>query len=277
MKLPLKINWKVSAVFMSGLILGALAAALVGRAVYRYQAIETSLVLRTIENEKLFPTNFSSKLPVIWSGFTGDKVVALTFDDGPDPRFTPKILDILKTEKIKANFFVVGKNAVNWPELVEREQREGHLIGNHTWDHSPLLFASRGEINRELRLNELALKKLNVGMSKFFRPPYGATSDNVLSAAVTDGYQIVLWSNELHEKKFSPEDDARFVAASVKPGAIILAHDGGLDHSKGLATLPSLIKRLKYRGFKFVLLNRLPFNKRSKSLPFTSAASNQGD
>ncbi len=255
--------------FIFGVLVATIAAIFIfGRLTYASQVVQTKEVLRAISDEKIFPAKFSSRPPVLWKEITNKKVVALTFDDGPDPRYTPKILAILKKENVKASFFVVGKNVERFPQLARNEQQAGHLIGNHTWNHALLIKKSQRQIKANLKLTAEILKDNHIKMARFFRPPYGALSDKLFRAVASSGYQVVLWTDEMHELRFpSAQADARAVADDVEPGTIILAHDGRGRHFAELSALPYLIKLLKQRGYKFVRLDQMPVNVLTKTPP----------
>lgn len=143
--------------FLLGLIAG----------VYLYSHYRANLPEQAYTEEKVIKV---VDMPVIWRGFTSRKLVALTFDDGPDPRFTPKILQILRKQKVKATFFVVGTNAKRYPQLVKQEARDGHLIANHGWDHPEFELLSSKQMQQELDKTAFLIKKLVGYRPKFFQP-----------------------------------------------------------------------------------------------------------
>jgi len=197
--------------------------------------------------------------PVVFDSLTQKKLVALTFDDGPDPRFTPKILRILKNAHVKATFFVVGISAKDHPNLIKQAARAGNLIENHTWDHPEFELLGSLRMAAELEKTSKLIARLTGARPKYFRPPHGILTRKIYLVAAHEGYRLIMWSNALQERRFShPKSDAAFIAARIEPGAIILAHDGRLDHSRGVAALPTLIKTLKARGYRFVTLDQLP-------------------
>ncbi len=140
----------------------------------------------------------------IWSVPTDQKVVALTFDDGPDPKYTPKLLEILKAKGVKATFFLVGKNAAAHPELAEAEVAQGHAVGNHTWNHVTMTGLNARRSRTEITRCEQELDRACGPRPHLLRPPKGKWDDDTYEAASALGYTIVLWSLELeHHPKHS--------------------------------------------------------------------------
>ncbi len=200
-----------------------------------------------------------SSIPVVWRAKTDQKVVALTFDDGPDPRFTPRILDILKKNGIKASFFVVGANAERYPELVKREEDEGHLIGVHTWDHPHLTRISTRKIGDELDKTADIVFRITGIYPRYMRPPYGEMDKRVYRVIHSRGYRIVIWSTEFQDLRYPAAlADASYVASRIRPGDIILGHDGRRSYRKrDVMALPYLITELKARGYRFATVDEL--------------------
>lgn len=204
---------------------------------------------------------------VITSGFspnvitranTREKVVALTFDDGPDPRFTPLILDTLKEYNIKATFFVVGEQAFLNPDLVQRAVNEGHEIENHSYTHPDLRASTDLTTGEEILWCHRLVHGLSGREPLYFRPPRRLFNNDIVATAHIYGYAIVLWSVCMENRMArTPEAMARRVVKACFPGAIILAHDGYLDRSKTVKALPLLIKDLQKQGYRFVTLETL--------------------
>ena len=186
---------------------------------------------------------------------TGKRLVALTFDDGPDPRWTPTVMQLLRQHHDGATFFLVGRNALANSELVKAEVDGGFEIGDHTFTHPDLDLLSPSEVQREIADGAEAIEKAGAPRPTLFRPPKGLTDDAVGVIADADEYRTVFW--ELTLERFvnhSPDTDTavRALLARIRPGTIILAHDGGTpDRSRTLAALPVLLDgldRLGYRG-----------------------------
>ena len=199
--------------------------------------------------------------------FRGDAAsdsIALTFDDGPRPPFTSQVLDVLKREEVKATFFVLGENAIRFPELVARTAAEGHRVANHGLDHDILMWAGAGAMRMQLRLADQALREAGVEEpAPLFRPPHGWLSPVAHRAAIASGYRVVGWTKGVWDTA-SPgvEQIVSRTAEALKPGGILLLHDGWrgpreADRSQTVAALPSIIGEARARGLKFVTVEEL--------------------
>lgn len=187
-----------------------------------------------------------------------EKLVALTFDDGPDPRFTPDVLDILAKKKVRATFFVIGESVKRFPGLVEQAVLEGHEIENHTYSHPELDQGEPISFYEELNHCERVITQAAGRCPVYFRPPKRLYNQEVIQTAERNGYQVVLWTVAMENKKDRQvKDVVTRVMAKVKPGAIILAHDGTLDRSLTVKSLPSLIDELQKQGYRLVTLREL--------------------
>jgi peptidoglycan/xylan/chitin deacetylase (PgdA/CDA1 family) len=158
---------------------------------------------------------------------TEQPVIALTFDDGPDPVYTPCLLDILAAHRAHATFFMIGARAERYPELVARAAAEGHAIGNHSWDHPSFLFVSREERREQVQACAGAISPFG---ARLFRPPYGHLDlESWLDIEQMD-YRAVTWKIEPGDCDDKPAPAiAEGVIANVQPGAIVLLHDGLFD------------------------------------------------
>ena len=186
------------------------------------------------------------------------KVVALTFDDGPWPSSTPRILDELRRLHVRATFFVIGYLAQQYPALVRRELRLGMVVGNHSYNHPQV--PPFGELpvpllRDEIALGQQILTRLGV-QTHLFRPPGGSTSANVVRAAAAVGDRVVLWSVDPGDWQPGVYADqvAQRVLSSVRPGSIVILHDGGGDRSATLAALPAIVNGIRARGLRLVAL-----------------------
>lgn len=199
---------------------------------------------------------------IIKKGNDQDKVVALTFDDGPDKDFTPQVLDILKKNDVKATFFVVGEN-VGWnPEILKREYEEGHEIGNHTFTHINVSKRGYDDIYKEIDETQQAVKKIIGVEPKLFRPPYRAISKEMCNIVKKKDMNIVLWSN-LDPRDWSNPGVYYIVdtiTSKVQNGTIILLHDyNNLRNTKSqtIQALEIVIPKLKEMGYRFVTISEL--------------------
>ena len=213
-------------------------------------------------------------------------VVALTFDDGPDPKWTPKILDILKRENVHATFMMIGEQAQDNVGLMKRVMAEGHEIGNHTWTHPDISEISPGQVQLQLNLTErLFGSKLGV-KPLFFRPPYSIdqepdTNDQAAPAYLIQkmGYTIVGnridtgdWDERQRKTPQAITEDVleQLQTMKTKPqfrGSIILLHDGGGDRSVTVATLPVLIDSLRAHGYALQQVSDLMGKTRAEVMP----------
>jgi peptidoglycan-N-acetylglucosamine deacetylase len=190
-------------------------------------------------------------------------VVGLSFDDGPDPNYTPHVLDLLSTRDSTATFFSVGVNALAHSELLARQVKEGHSIGNHTYDHADLEMLSEAKVKAQIERGASALRRSGAPRPNLFRPPRGFTDEAVGVLADADLYQTVFWTVCLERfvNHQSIADGVAEMMTHVKPGSIILAHDGGTieaprrhrnDRSKTMQALPVLLDALHKRGLRGV-------------------------
>ncbi|WP_192246761.1 chitooligosaccharide deacetylase NodB [Mesorhizobium silamurunense] len=171
--------------------------------------------------------DYISEVPSEWAS-TGRRTVYLTFDDGPNPFFTPQILDVLAQNRVPATFFVIGTYAVEHPDLVQRMIAEGHEVGNHTMTHPDLCKCGFGEVRREIfEANGAISMACPQASVRFLRAPYGAWSEEVFTASEIAGLAALHWSVDPRDWS-RPGTDAIVdaVLASVRPGAIVLLHDG---------------------------------------------------
>jgi len=191
---------------------------------------------------------------------TREKVVALTFDDGPHPDFTPAILDALEMYQVKATFFMIGERMQKYPQIVERVVADGHAIGNHTYDHPhDLESLASPEVIRELDDCEQIIEQMTGRRTHLFRPPRGLLNGTILTIAKEEGYQTILWTVSAdHHDAPTPEAMAKRVLEHVRPGAIILAHDGTFaSRIRDVRATPLIISELQRRGYRFVTVPEL--------------------
>lgn len=164
--------------------------------------------------------------PGLVRGPGGSKRVALTFDDGPLPPYSQQILDILRSGNAKATFFVCGKDAERHPEILRRICAEGHTIGNHTWSHPYLYFMNRAKCAEEVGRTQTVIEQATGVTPRFFRPPYGARGFGLYPVLRERGLHLVQWSASGDDWKLGAKAIVSSVGAALRPGAIILLHDG---------------------------------------------------
>lgn len=186
-------------------------------------------------------THVSTKAPV----------VALTFDDGPDPQWTPRLVDILNRYQARATFFMIGKNAKKYPNIVSSVAEAGHEICNHTWDHSSFPLISRRERRRQILSCAEALVPYG---QKLFRPPWGHQNFLTLLHVTLLGYKVITWN--LHAFDWLEKDPAWMTShleKSIKPGSIILLHDSvcAKQYMSREPTLETVKMLLEHIGNKF--------------------------
>lgn len=179
------------------------------------------------------------------------KCIALTFDDGPGPD-TGRLLDLLKAQNVPATFFVLGDQAVRYPDMVRREYAEGNEVGNHTWDHKDLSKLSAAAVRDEINHGADAIAAAGIPRPTLVRPPYGAVDDTVRSVA---GFPFIMWRVDPEDWKYP--DAARIadqIVSHAKPGRIVLSHD---TRRTTIDAMPAVIQRLKQEGYTFVTVSTL--------------------
>jgi peptidoglycan/xylan/chitin deacetylase (PgdA/CDA1 family) len=195
---------------------------------------------------------------VVVRGSAAGNLAALTFDDGPNPPYTPQILAILRREHVPATFFVVGQRLTANPALVRQELADGHLVANHTWSHASVAAADSAAA-REIDRASAALKRLTGFTPCLFRPPYGATSPALVKLAASRHMETVSWNVESTDwRNPGAQTIIHRVLNGARAGSIILHHDGKLDNrSQTVAALPEIIHGLRARGYHLVSLATL--------------------
>jgi peptidoglycan-N-acetylglucosamine deacetylase len=193
------------------------------------------------------------------------RVAALTFDDGPSAAYTPAILDILASKNVKATFFLTGQMAAAYPDIARRVADEGHEVGNHTYSHVNMIFLKAEALADEIDRGHRAVLDATGVKPVLFRPPRGLFNNTVRQALLARGYRIILWSVSAADwSALSAPLIAWRVRHFVRPGAVILFHDGGAlvkntggKRDKTVAVLPGLIDYLRKRGYTLVTAGEL--------------------
>lgn len=247
---------------------------------------------RTVERDpttglidKIFYENYPSSYVVRRYGYK-PKSVVLTFDDGPDPVWTPRILDVLKQEGVKATFFVVGQQAMSNPALVARIWDEGHEIGNHTWTHPNMSIAGQQRTLLEITTTQHIIEAITGHTTTLFRPPYAIDVEPRTGGELKPIIAASKWDFTSVGEKNDPQDwNLAAVSEDGKTGAdrivesawrdrnegnVILLHDGGGDRSATLAALPRVIEMYKKAGYRFISVADLRGVSRASMFPSIS-------
>lgn len=199
---------------------------------------------------------------IIKKGNKDEKIVALTFDDGPDDVFTPQVLDILKKYDVKATFFLIGEKVPYNKSIVKREKEEGHEIGNHTYTHINAAKTSKEQIENEVTKTQEVIKEVTGQYPTIFRPPYRALSRDLCQTVKSKNMSIILWSN-IDVRDWSNPGVNSIVSTienKVENGNIIILHDYNTvrnDKSQTIQALEIVIPKLKEKGYKFVTISEL--------------------
>ncbi len=210
---------------------------------------------RTLENAAIARTLKAT--PFVRMAGSQTRSVALTFDDGPGP-FTQRILDTLKRYDAQATFFTLGFQLGQFPLPLQRAVAEGHAIGDHTWNHKDLTKLGPRAATEELSDQAAEMQRVGLPRARLFRPPYGAFDKQALRIARREGMLTVLWSvdpGDYAAKQPKALRDA--VLANVRPGSIVLMHDGGGDRDVTARALPLILRALKQRGYRMVTVPQL--------------------
>ncbi|ANB60735.1 polysaccharide deacetylase family protein [Anoxybacteroides amylolyticum] len=220
------------------------------------------LLSLSIVISSFFSANETNKIDeIVWDVPTTKKVVALTFDDGPDIIYTPQILAILKEYNAKATFFVVGFRAEKYPDIIKKQAQEGHELGNHTYKHLDFRGKSTETVIHEIKKTETILYELTKKRPTLFRPPLGHYNRNVIDAVTKEGYTFVMWSREQDTydwKNPGTPKIVRRVVQHIQPGQIILFHDHGSGSRKQtVQALKEILPILKEKGYTFVTVSEL--------------------
>lgn len=184
----------------------------------------------------------------------GDRAMALTFDDGPDPAYTPEILRILREHDVRATFLVCGGRARESPDLLRRMVDEGHVIGNHTWTHPLLLKLDRTRIRTEIERTCELIERTVGEPPLWFRAPYGAWNRNVFELGTELGMEPLAWTVDSldWDDPGAPTVISRVVNRAA-PGVIVLNHDAGGDRSQTLTAVRSYLPRLLDAGYRMTV------------------------
>ncbi|ETI66113.1 sporulation polysaccharide deacetylase PdaB [Neobacillus vireti LMG 21834] len=224
-----------------------------------YSNVQTIATAEMIKRNKVEPTG-----QVVWDVATQKKVIALTFDDGPSPVFTPQVLRVLEQYGANATFFQIGSRMERYPEVVQDVVEAGHEIGNHSMTHPYENKVGFRQMRLEIIRAEQIIQKYQPNHAKLFRPPGGYLDNALLQEAKKQGYKVVLWSYHQELKDWS-KPGAQVIADHVirhaRNGDILLLHDGGGDRSQTIEALKIFLPALKQKGYQFVSVSELLSNK----------------
>ncbi len=199
--------------------------------------------------KKLFPR-------ILWNGLMNENQVCLTFDDGPDPVYTPPILEILGKEGVRATFFVLGQQAMRHPELIKQIHSAGHQLGLHGFEHERLFYQPLSYLSDQLERSKTIIEALIREPIQYFRPPFGTFSPRVLKICARLNLRIVLWSLMTYD--FDIELPTQSIIHTVNriivAGDILVLHDGHRHSYRTVQMLQPMIQIIKDRGFKLALV-----------------------
>ena len=199
---------------------------------------------------------YSSKF--FLGGSSHESKIALTFDDGPDKTFTPKVLDVLNEYDVQATFFLMGENVEKYPEVTKRIASEGHTLGNHSWSHPDLRTLSEENLKQEIEYTSNMLRFITGIETALIRPPYGAISEEALIQLTNMNYYIINWNVDSKDWKEQGIDNILInTLTDTEEGSILLFHDGGGYRGKTVQALPTLIETLQAQGYEFVTVDEL--------------------
>ncbi|MFW6026982.1 MAG: polysaccharide deacetylase family protein [Candidatus Woesearchaeota archaeon] len=192
-------------------------------------------------------------------GKDSNNKIALTFDDGPFPKNTKSILEILDEHNVNATFFLLGTQIEKYPELVKNIDKKGHLIGNHSYSHKDFRKINKTKLLKEINKTDKLIIKNSKQEPDLIRPPYGALTNSQIELLSEKGYKIIEWSLDIKDWRAENSCDIMMERANsyIHEGAIILLHDGGGDRSRTVKLLPKLITKLKEKGYEFTTVDKL--------------------
>ena len=191
-------------------------------------------------------------------GVGDEKKIALTFDDGPHPEYTPRILSVLEEYSVTATFFLIGDNAAAYPEIVKKEVEMGCELGNHTKSHRHIKDLCYDELIKEMNDAESQIRSITGRSPNYFRPPEGVCTKNVGKAAMEKGYFVILWTVDTRDWEAPPANQiVKSVKENLRPGAIILFHDYVYGSSETADALKEIIPYVLSEGYEIVSLNEL--------------------
>nr|WP_238600160.1 polysaccharide deacetylase family protein [Lysinibacillus tabacifolii] len=195
---------------------------------------------------------------ILWEIKTNEKIIALTFDDGPHKKYTPEILDVLDKYNAKSTFFIVGENAEKNPAVIQRMYEEGHELAIHTYTHP--LRTTIPNLLKEIKQTHETIYGISGYSPTLFRPVEGQYTDGMIDAVAKEGYKVVMWSwhqDTMDWKSPGVNKIVNTVLKGAKEGNIVLFHDGGGDRGQTVKALEKILPELEKQGYKFVTVSEL--------------------
>jgi peptidoglycan/xylan/chitin deacetylase (PgdA/CDA1 family) len=235
----------------------------------KYNPIMLAIALTAVSAAAAAAAGYQSMAPTgqwygrTFTGLPGSRQIALTFDDGPNDLHTLRLLEVLARHGVHATFFLIGRYVRQRPEIAREIVKAGHVVGNHTFTHPPLIFKSETEIRRQLSECRSALQDAIGEHSNLFRPPFGGRRPAVLRVARELGLEPVMWNVTGYDWNAPPaEMIERKVARQIRGGDVILLHDGGhkqmgADRSNSVTATDHLIARYKSEGYEFLAVPQM--------------------
>lgn len=195
---------------------------------------------------------------IVWDIETDQKIIALTFDDGPHPTNTSKLLDVLAKYDAKATFFIVGEQAEKYPDIVRRQFEEGHELANHTFTHT--YNASVQQLEGELQKTSTLLQEITGLTPKLFRPVGGSYNEEIIDMAASKGYRVIMWSWHQDSEDWKRPGVEKIIQKVLKQptrGDVVLFHDGGGNRDQTVVALDKIIPTLQEQGYTFVTISEM--------------------
>lgn len=206
-----------------------------------------------------FPHGFFRLFPkIFWKDCSTNDRVYLTFDDGPDPIFTPKILNILEKEQVMASFFVVGQKSQQYPEIIQQMNQSGHTIGIHSFEHKRLFYQSKTFIQEQLKSSKFNVEQIIGQPVRYFRPPYGVFSLRLIQVCHELDLKLVLWSVMSYDfdENVSDKFILKLIETKTSSGDIIVFHDGHVKSERTVKISGPVIKLLKEKELKLISIHK---------------------
>ena len=197
---------------------------------------------------------------ILWHGDESRREIALTFDDGPHPRDTPRVLEMLAHHAIRASFFLIGRAVERHPDLVERICRDGHQIGIHGYRHMPFPLESPTTLRRQLERAAGTIARITGSppeMIRDLRPPYGMFNRPTLSRLIGWGYRLVMWNNIPPHWMQPLPWSIQQTLDQVGPGSVIVLHDGHGHGANVAKIVDEIVPRLKDQGYRFIAIENM--------------------